>query len=54
MNEIRTTSDGRYMLDCDASSSNKSFFKIEKLADKSNYYMLWEKEDMDAFYLVVP
>ena len=51
MNEIRTTSDGRYMLDCDASSSNKSFFKIEKLADKSNYYMLWEKEDMDAFYL---
>ena len=51
MVEIRTTSDGRYMLDCDGILLEKSFFRIERLADKSNYYLLWEDEDMDVFYL---
>ena len=51
MVEIRTTSDGRYVLDCDGILLEKSFFRIKRFADKSNYYLLWEDEDMDVFYL---
>lgn len=51
MVEIVATGAGRYTLNIGAYSLETDFFKIERLAEGSNYYLLWPDAQMDDFYL---
>lgn len=51
MAEIIPVSNGRYTLNIGTYSLDADFFKIERLAGGSNYYLLWPDAPMNDFYL---
>ena len=49
--EIIAVGNGRYTLSLGTYSLDADFFKIERLAEGSNYYLLWPDAQRDDFYL---
>lgn len=49
--EIIPVGNGRYTLNLGTYSLDADFFKIERLAEGSNYYLLWPDAQRDDFYL---
>ena len=51
MVEIVSIGNGRYTLNLGGYNLEADYFKVEKLAEDSNYYLLWSDAQMDNFYL---
>lgn len=51
MTEIIPVGNGRYTLNIGSYSLDADFFKVERLAEGSNYYLLWPDSREDDFYL---
>ena len=49
--EIIAVGNGRYTLSLGTYSLDADFFKVERLAEGSNYYLLWPDAQRDDFYL---
>lgn len=51
MTEIIPLDNGRYTLNLGTYRLDADFFKVERLAEGSNYYLLWPDAQKDDFYL---